>query len=298
LNKSEKRKQQIDWLSRLSDSSGYNFKQITEHTNFYAKKNNIKPISDSVLRVFMTNKQGSVLHNRTLNLISEAFNYDLPSELSDSYSMSSDNSDASEYVKLCKQYITDVCEAKGYTKSRLAELIGKSINYFNKLFNNQQVKGLNYSVLKDIEEASGVKISIGLQQYGVEEVNRQNDYISINSYLSLSASDEVIPFDKVKKVISPFTNSDNIEAIELQGPTINPSTKDGVIYFYEKTNSDAIPENCIDSLCLVETEDDIKSIKFVSRSSKAGLFRLQSIINNSVEHKAIKCASKILYVAL
>lgn len=298
MKRSEKRLLQIQWLEELSRSSEYNYKQIVDHTNYFAMKNKIKPLSDSILRSFLNNKQGSVLHDKTLSLISDAFQHDLPSSLSDSYSMLNDNSDVSDYVKLCKQYVTDVCEAKGYTKNKLASLIGKGNSYFPLLFKNERVKGLSYQVLQDIENATGVKIPKAIEDEINLDKSTSDNYINIKSYLSLSASDEIIPLENSRKIISPLTDVTNIEAIELKGPTINPVTKDGAIYFYEKLEGNIINDNCIDNLCVIETEDDIKSVKFISKSSKEGLYRLQSIINNSVEHKAVKSASKIIYVAL
>lgn len=254
-------------------------------------------INDGTLRTFYTGK--GVLSDKVMLAVFKRYGVEPDFDAWFKYRADEDDSDISEYAKLCKEYITLACVQLGIYRKDLAHLIGlKSDTVFTRLFSGYTPKGLETATLLRIKEKSRVPFPPKLAALipGADAQGR----IPVAGYVALSAGDEVIfyPDDEIN-FIEPLAgiSSKTGRAIELKGPTINAILHDGMRLYYNDTPL-PVSKECMNRLCLVRTKEGVTAIKRVTASSRKGVFNLQALIDNKITASELEWAIPLTVATL
>ncbi len=293
IARKERRKEQIAWLNHILEATGYDIKQIVDVAN-KTINNPDNTISETGLRGFYgSNDEERLLSRRIIIILYKAFAIEPSFDEEIFYSVAKDNADISEYAKWCKKYIADASVELAIYRNDLAKQAGIDPATIARLFNNKLRKGLLKQTLQKIINYAGYPIHKELNEFLTKGLSIAK--IPVTGYVSLVSTDEVIPYadEEIRKIAKVDGLDSNGRAIELKGATLSPFVKSGVIFYYNH-EADNISNDCINNTCVINTEDGITAIKLVSRSSKAGYYNLQSLIDNSIETKKLNWACKIL----
>lgn len=293
------RQQQKDWLDDIQERHGDNFLQMTDACNLLAEKYNAKLIGKDTLRQFYQNTPGRpdnrVLSDKTVFLLYKAYELE-PSFATDLlYKMDEDDSDITQYAKFCKQFITELALAKGIYRVDLGRAVGISETTLSRLFNNKLPHGLQMKKLELLRERYQYNYSPSFRAFLAENKQAPDNVVPIVGYFSLK-NGQVYYYAEEDRHVAPLpleAEVKGLRAIEMKGPTIHPLAKDGMVAFYAPAKAGEVPSNCIDAACIATLKDGRVTLGLIERSHKRGLYRLHSMLDNSVEDVELDSASKL-----
>lgn len=286
MNKKEIRQKHDDWLRDIMEATGFNLQQIGREAE----------IGDSTLRGFKSDKK-RLLSESTIIALYRKFQIEPRFTSIVSYSISKDNADVSDYVKQCKQYVTDVCLAKGMYRNKLAEEVNTAASTFSRLFNNELPRGLSRDMLVRIREFSGVEYPLKLQDY-LSGKQSSNTIPVVGKVSLVGGSDEILRYPETgrkKAEPLPGVSTDAGEAVELEGPAYSGMVKGGMLLYFNRVES-GVGKECIDCLCVVEDDQGHESVKLVSESSVPGTYHLMPLAGGSLVKAHLKRASKVIHI--
>lgn len=295
------RQLQKDWLDDIQKRSGDNFAQMADACNMLAERTGQKALSKETLRHFYNNYQDAskganrLLSDRVTFMLYKVYGLEPSFAPHLIYDMDKDDAEIAPYVKHCKQYLTDVSTAKGIYRTDVARAVGLADSILSRLFNNKLPRGLQMKTLEAIRDQFGVNFSPRFRAF--LETETDSDQLPIIGYISLRGNDDRVwlhgKSDQKRLAISlPFLSSKQARAIELEGPTISPLLRSGMLLVYQESG-EGVPAACIDHTCMVQTDDDHWHVKMVKRSDKPKQYRLESLLSAEIEERALKCAYRI-----
>ena len=295
------RQLQKDWLDDIHKRSGDSFAQMAEACNLLAERTGQKSISKETLRHFYNNYQDAskganrLLSDRVTFMLYKVYGFEPSFAPHLIYEMDKDDADIAPYVKHCKQYITDVSMAKGIYRTDVARAVGLADSILSRLFNNKLPRGLQMKTLEAIRDQFGVNFSPRFRAFLESETDSEN--MPVIGYISLRGNDDRVwlhsKSDQKRLSISlPFLSSKQARAIELEGPTLSPLLRGGMLLVYQESGT-GVSQSCIDQTCVVQTDDDNWHVKLVKRSNKPKVYRLESLLSSEIEERALKCAYRI-----
>ena len=295
------RQLQKDWLDDIHKRSGDSFAQMADACNVLAERTGQKSISKETLRHFYNNYQDAskganrLLSDRVTFMLYKVYGFEPSFAPQLIYDMDKDDADIAPYVKHCKQYLMDVSIAKGIYRTDVARAVGLADSILSRLFNNKLPRGLQMKTLEAIRDQFGVNFSPRFRAF--LETQTDSDQLPIIGYISLRGNDDRVwlhgKSDQKRVAISlPFLSSKQARAIELEGPTINPMLRGGMLLVYQESG-EGVAAACIDQTCIIQTDDDSWHVKLVKRSNKPKLYRLESMLSSEIEERALKCAYRI-----
>jgi hypothetical protein len=276
------------WLDKIMAQTGLTLTEIGREA---------EGINAGTLRTFYTGK--GVLSDKVMLAVYKRFGIEPDFDAWFQYRAENDESDITEYAKLCKEYITQVCVQLGIYRKELAQLIElKSDMVFTRLFSGYTPSGLEKTTLIKIKEKSRIPFppKLAAQMPGSEEHGR----IPVVGYLELAAGDEVIfyPDDQINYV-EPLANvsAKTGKAIELKGPTVSAILRDGMRIYYNDVPL-PVSKDCLNRLCMVQTPEGVTAIKRVTVSSRKGIYNLQSLVDNKITPSALEWAIPLTIATL
>ncbi len=300
------RRLQKEWLDDIMERSKDNLSQMAEACNVQAERTGQKAINKESLRHFYQNYQTAsssadrLLSPRLIFLLYKVYGLE-PSFAPDLlYDMDKDEAEISPYVKHCKQYITEVSMAKGIYRTDLARGVKLADSILSRLFSDKLPRGLQMKTLEAIKEKYGINFSPRFRAYlktpqdagllpvvGVVELRSGEDRVWM-----VAASDR-----RQVAIELPSLNDKQIRAIELTGPTTAPTLRSGTLMVYQESGN-GVAKAAMNSLSIVQTEDDAWHLKVVKRSDKPEQYRLESVLSSGMEERALKCAYPIEHIIM
>jgi hypothetical protein len=295
------RQLQKDWLDDIHKRSGDSFAQMADACNVLAERTGQKSISKETLRHFYNNYQDAskganrLLSDRVAFMLYKVYGIEPSFAPHLLYDMDKDDAEITPYVKHCKQYLSEVAMAKGIYRTDVARAVGLADSILSRLFNNKLPRGLQMKTLEAIREQFGVNFSPRFRAF--LETESDSEHLPIIGSISLRGNDDRVwlhaKSDQKRLAIAlPFLSSKLARAIELEGPTINPLMRGGMLLVYQESGK-GVSAACIEQTCVVQTEDDNWHVKIVKRSNKPKLYRLESMLSAEIEERELKCAYKI-----
>lgn len=276
------RAQHKAWIDKIMEQHGVTLTEIGRES---------EGISSTTLRTFYTGK--GILSDKVILAVYRRYAVEPNFDAWFNYRADEDDdTEITQYAKLCKEYITLACVQLGIFRKELAKLINlKNDIVFTRLFSGYTPKGLEVATLLKIKEKSRVPFPPKLAEHipGGDAQGR----IPVVGYVSLAAGDEVIFYTSEQvDFIEPVQgiSTKNGKAIELKGPTVSAMLHDGMKMYYNDTPT-PVNKECLNRLCMVHTADGITAIKRVTESSRSkGVYNLQALIDNKMTVSAVEWA--------
>lgn len=275
------RAQHKAWIDMIMEQHGVTLTEIGRES---------EGISSTTLRTFYTGK--GILSDKVILAVYRRYKVEPTFEAWFNYrAEDDDDTEITEYAKLCKEYVTQACVQLGIYRKELAALIGlKTDMVFTRLFSGYTPKGLEVATLLKIKEKSRVPYPPKLAALipGSDAQGR----IPVVGYVSLAAGDDVIFYPSEQlEYIEPLQGitAKNGKAIELKGPTVSAMLHDGMKMYYNDTPT-PVSKECLNRLCMVHTADGVTAIKRVTLSSRKGVYNLQALIDNKMTVSAVEWA--------
>lgn len=298
------RQRQKEWLDDIMERSKDNLGQLAEACSILAERTGQRAVSKEALRHFYngyqtaSSKGDRVLSERVVFLLYKVYGLEPSFAPHLLYDMDKDDAPISDYVKHCKQYITEVSLAKGIYRTDLARGVKPTKladSTLSRLFNDKLPQGLQMKTLENIKDTFGVNFSPRFRAF--LEAEEGSERMPVIGTVELrSGEDRVwISAEQDRKHLAiplPFLNAKQLRAIELNGPDFSPVLRGGMLLVYQESGS-GVSKACINHTCIVQTTDDQWHIKGVKRSDKADKYRLESLLSAGSEERALKCAYKI-----
>lgn len=103
----------------------------------------------------------------------------------------------------------------------------------------------------------------------------------------------------LEEIEVPFGLPNGVVAVVVRGDSMQPQLEEGWVLFYERA-FDGVPDECIESLCVVKLADDGMLVKKVKRGSKPHLYHLisKNPLHPPLFDQELQWATKVLHIKL